>query len=188
MGTVDTNETKTRLELAKDACQDFLENLQKSDPSHFVSLIAFSNTSKDIVTLQPEPLPKASQSIPERLGQLKPSGDTYYIPALDAVDKVLGQLPSGKTVQKPVVFFLSDGEALDGNRDEIVPRVKKLADEHAVVVNTCLYGSETKGELLMQMPFGEKGQFYLSPTGQKLREQLEEFRASLIPPLSIVNS
>ncbi|XP_062520143.1 uncharacterized protein LOC134195149 [Corticium candelabrum] len=112
---------------------------------------------------------------------------TQYIPAIDQVTLILRSRQSLKKrddpFYKPAIFFLSDGQTNETDTDTIYmySKVRELVERYDATFSTCLYGPDKDGarETLLKMSESGPGNFYEAPTGEKLQEDLNDFKASL---------
>ena len=109
---------------------------------------------------------------------------TVYIPAIDQVTSILRICQSlkkrGDPFYTPAIFFLSDGETNE-RRDTIYCKVRELVEQYDATRSTCLFGpgEANAREVLLEMSESGCGKFYEAPTGKKLKEDLDDFKASL---------
>ena len=174
---------RTRLDRVKNATINFLEQLNKTSQTFIVSVICFSNEAR--VTIDSADVATACQKLSTtEWTEIKHLG-TNYLPAIEQVKSILisrQNLREGDdTYYKPAIFFLSDGEANDPDRDPIYAKTRELVQLYDATFSTCLFGpGEGNGrETLVKMSESGCSNFYEAPTGKKLQEDLNAFKASL---------
>ena len=176
---------RTRLDMVKQATINFLKQLNNASKTFIVSVICFSNMAQ--VTIDSGDVATACQQLSTTEWTEVEHSGTQYIPAIDQVTLILRSRQSLKKrddpFYKPAIFFLSDGQTNETDTDTIYmySKVRELVERYDATFSTCLYGPDKDGarETLLKMSESGPGNFYEAPTGEKLQEDLNDFKASL---------
>ena len=175
--------TRTRLDKVKKVTANFFKQLNESSNTFIVSMICFSNIVQ--VTVNSADVAIACQQLSSKKWTEVAHLGTTYIPAIDQVTSILRLRQSlkkrGDPFYKPAIFFLSYGETNE-TRDIIYCKVRELVEQYDATLSTCLFGpgeGYAREAFLLEMSESGCGKFYEAPTGKKLQEDLDDFKASL---------
>jgi uncharacterized protein YegL len=186
MGDTDVSDSDSLspLHQVKVAATSFLTELRKQSQNSFVSLISFAAEAHSLV--EAEEIDKVCRSLPSDWAA-KDRSTTLYEPAIKKADDVIACCRQ-KTDADPVIFFLTDGKALDTDKEIIGLAVSRLVDKNNARLSTCLFGEENPGaeKLLESMASVGRGAFYKAPTGEELQKSLDKFKVLIYSTKSVV--
>jgi cysteine-rich repeat protein len=190
----------TRLSLAKDAANSFLDNLRSGDKSGLVSFSWTASLNKELSNNH-----VSTQSI---IDGLTASGATNIGEAINKANQELISVGVSPSVSK-VEILLTDGRAnkpngdgLNENPDDIALALNKSleAAENGIVIFTIGLGSDVNSNMLSSIANNTGGKYYFAPKGEDLdgifnqiasetcRDSSATSSAFIEPPISIFNA
>lgn len=165
-----------RLGAVLEACHTFVDSRFKCSDGDRFSLITFSRKANTVLSGD-----KVSNGLLFSLVEmnLKPEGNTYFAPALEAAKSVINEVAKRHPSLSPLVIMLSDGLAHD--HDKAVREAKRLVSgcpkaKDRPIIHTIKFGHNTSGNnCLQELANIGKGEMHLARDKFELADQFREF-------------